>query len=90
MTPWPGALSHLGATPLKIGGTILPTESETEEGAPGTVHRIGPEGAWVCTGSGSIVVQKVQPSGKKMMSFRDYLLGHQISLPARFGGFEEQ
>jgi len=87
MTPWPGAQSHLGTTPLKIGGTILPSQGEAEQGAPGTVHRIGPEGAWVCTGSGSIVVQKVQPAGKKMMSFRDYLRGHKISLPARFGSF---
>jgi methionyl-tRNA formyltransferase len=85
MTPWPGAQTALGDTALKVGATLLLTEGNSAAGVPGTIHRIGPEGAWVCTGGGSIIVQKVQPSGRKMMSFRDYLRGNKISLPARFG-----
>ncbi|VAW48032.1 Methionyl-tRNA formyltransferase [hydrothermal vent metagenome] len=87
--PWPVAFTHFQGKPLRIGQARLILEEEIQryqggEKNSGTVLAIEKSGMVVATGSAPILIQQVQPSGKKMMSAYDFaqsrqLLGHCFS-----------
>ncbi len=86
--PWPVAFTSFKEKPLRIGQARLLSNEKgaTDQGGgktSGTVLSIDREGMVVATGSNPILIQQVQPSGKKMMSAYDFaqsrsLLGHQF------------
>ncbi len=86
--PWPVAFTHFQEKPLRVGQARLLSAEEAQayQGGGrniGTVLAIEKSGMVVATGSMPILIQQVQPSGKKMMSAYDFaqsrqLLGHRF------------
>ncbi|VAW46359.1 Methionyl-tRNA formyltransferase [hydrothermal vent metagenome] len=86
--PWPVAFTHFQDSPLRVGQARLLSAEEAQayQGGGrnfGTVLAIEKSGVVVATGSTPILIQQVQPSGKKMMSAYDFaqsrsLLGHRF------------
>ena len=59
-------------------------ENQNAELIPGTVLQFTAEGIVVATGSGGLLVQDVQPAGKKRMTAVAWLQGRPLHLGARF------
>ncbi len=90
--PWPIAFTSFQDKPLRIGQASLQSKqgrggenfiSHADSEKSGTVLAIDKSGMMVATGSQPILIQQVQPSGKKMMSAYDFaqsraLLGHRF------------
>lgn len=71
--PWPGAYTMMGGNVLKIiQARSLP--GWRGEAVPGTVVRV-PEGLAVATGEGALLLESVQPAGKRPMTCRAYACG---------------
>jgi methionyl-tRNA formyltransferase len=73
MYPWPGAYTVLKAGTLKVlHAKVLVAEPESP--VPGTVISTA-EGPAVATGDGLVLLQTVQPAGKRPMTGSDWLRG---------------
>ena len=83
LDPWPGAYSELEGHVIKIWKTR--TAEGTANAAPGTVTECGKTYIRVATGDGLIDILELQAPGKKRMRAVDFINGHGIALPARFG-----
>ena len=73
--PKPGAISEVNDTIVKLFG-VKSIESET--GEPGKVISITKEGALVGCSNGSVLIEKIQFPGKKVMTFWDAFNGRKI------------
>lgn len=74
LNPWPVSYTLLEGKVLKLWQTKKVTGFKKAE--PGTIIDVQEEGFVVATGNDtSILIQELQPSGKKKMSARDYLRG---------------
>ena len=84
MTPWPGAYTQLaGGTTLKVHGTHISCEASdvarSEGASPGLVLRADrASGLVVACGQGAIVLDVVQPEGKRRMTAPDFLAGRAV------------
>ncbi|MBE3577340.1 MAG: methionyl-tRNA formyltransferase [Limnochordales bacterium] len=90
-TPDPGAFTFLGSQRFKIwkahaATDLLPGGGEAAE--PGQVVSVHPA-LTIRTGDGLLVVDMLQPAGKRPMSAADYLRGHPLPVGARFTSFPE-
>ncbi len=80
---WPGAYTFLDGGKYKIWRTkVLPDAAGKE---PGTILRADRQGLVVAAGDRCLEITEMQAPGGKRMKARDYLLGHAIHLPGRFG-----
>lgn len=80
--PWPGAFTFWEGQLLKI------TRARVAEGAaePGRVLAYGGiAGAAVGTGEGLLVLEELQPAGRRPLPIRDFLAGRRSFLGARLG-----
>lgn len=80
---WPGAYTFLNGEKYKIWRTRM--TSETSSAAPGELLLADAKGLFAATGRGVLQVLELQAPGGKRMGAGDYLRGHAIELPARFG-----
>jgi methionyl-tRNA formyltransferase len=78
-TPKPGAWTMLDQTRVRIG-PVQPRASQLPQGA---ITDVGGH-IMVGTGSGSVVLQTVQPEGKRPMAVADWLRGARLNLPVHF------
>ncbi len=69
--PWPVSYLQLGAQQLKVWQSRV----ETGQGEPGTVVRVDKTGIAVATTDGLLVLEQLQPPGKKAMAVADFLNG---------------
>lgn len=70
-TPWPGLTARCGQLSFKI----LRASSEAGVAQPGLLAR-HPRGCSVGTNSGLLILENVQPAGKKPMDVHAFLRGH--------------
>lgn len=86
VNPVPGAHTHLNDNVVKIFRTEL-VESKGFLGVPGEILKLlRKQGEiQVATGSGSLTITELQPSGKRKMSAGDFLLGHRLKVGDKFG-----
>lgn len=70
-TPWPGVSTHTGTLTFKILSA-----SYTEGSAPPGFVAAHPRGCSVGTGEGLLVLESIQPAGKKAMDVHAFLRGH--------------
>jgi len=86
--PWPSAFSYLeGFGNIKIINTEAAYNELSYDGnnEPGTIIEIDKKkGFWVATGSGALLVKRIQASGKKEMDVSAFLLGNDIQKGLRF------
>ena len=69
--PWPVSYLQLGTQQLKVWQSRV----EAGQGEPGTVVRVDKTGIAVATTDGLLVLEQLQPPGKKAMAFADFLNG---------------
>jgi methionyl-tRNA formyltransferase len=75
-TPWPGAFTHVSGALLKVHRASV----REGKGAPGTVLFAGADGIEVACGAGSLLLEQVQPEGKRVMMARDFLAGRPLAV----------
>jgi len=81
--PWPHAYSYLDGRRLILLRTRL--DAETTDAPPGTIVDTASGSLCVATGHGErIVIERVQPEGRRPMEARDFLAGHRLQPGARF------
>lgn len=71
--PWPVSYIQLGSQQLKIWQARV--ERMNEDQAPGTILRADKKGIVIATKEGSLVLEQLQPPGKKAMAAADFLNG---------------
>jgi methionyl-tRNA formyltransferase len=76
LQPWPMAYTYLSGRRLILHEARL-SERETGGANPGVCISAATEGLTVACGDGhAIVIARLQPEGRRVMSARDYLAGH--------------
>jgi methionyl-tRNA formyltransferase len=72
--PWPGTTAKMGSRQLKI---FPPVAVGAGQGAPGQFLGESDQGLEIACGEGSLFLNEVQPEGRRRMTGRELLLGHQ-------------
>lgn len=87
LNPFPGSFTTFHQENLKIwrsrlSGSPELTEADNQKsaGVPGEVVSVAKEGIVLQTGSGRILIQEVQPAGKRAMPARDFFLGRRAQV----------
>lgn len=87
ITPVPGAWTELDGQRFKIGAVTLPAGDSLPEQAAGLAAgelNWTKKSLFVGTASGPIVIDRLQPPGKKLMNAMDWVRGSHIEPGARF------
>ena len=80
-TPWPGAFTHLPATPTPVLLKIWRAEIEpARTGAPGEILQADKAGLLIACGTGSLRVLEHQREGGRRLNTADYLAGHPLAV----------
>jgi methionyl-tRNA formyltransferase len=86
--PWPHAYSYLDGKRLILLRTHV-GDAPAEGAEPGTVIAASAEGIEVAAGSGRVVIEQLQPEGRRPMAAVDYLAGHTVVPGSRFTAGDE-
>lgn len=90
MNPWPGAYTFLGDNRIKIRETSIPENTEyNREDIPGKILAISDSGILVQTGSQPILINRLQPAGKSVMTVKDFINGNNILTGQILGGRDD-
>lgn len=73
-TPWPGAFFTLGGQTVKVQQVSV----ASGRGEPGVVLRADSTGIEVACSEGSLVLETLQPEGKKPMPAKEFLNGRKV------------
>lgn len=87
MQPWPAAFSWLeqpGRQPLRVIVLEVQPAEPTRGGAPGTVLPATGNRLVVQAGEGTVEILRLKPAGKRSMTTREFLAGHDVSPGDRF------
>ena len=79
--PVPGAWCDYHGKPLKIWAA----QAYPANGAAGSVLQADKNGIQVACGSGSLLIQTLQPAGSARMEAAAFLAGHPVAVGSRFG-----
>ena len=79
--PVPGAWCDYHGKPLKIWAA----QAYPANGAAGSVLQADKNGIQVACGSGSLLIQTIQPAGSARMEAAAFLAGHPVAVGNRFG-----
>lgn len=77
LQPWPGTITYLGETILKITDS-RPKSFRKSQRRPGTVLAVEPEGLVVACGEGSLLLTGLQVPGKRPLPVDEFLRGFEI------------
>lgn len=86
LNPYPGSFTIFHQENLKVWRSRLHSSDHPlvdpgeRVGVPGEVVRVVNEGIVLQTGSGQILLQEVQPAGKRAMPARDFFLGRRAQV----------
>jgi methionyl-tRNA formyltransferase len=80
--PWPGAHTSLNERILKIFRGEVREEKAGDEA--GRILWVGTDIIEVGTGKGSFLIREVQLEGKRRMTVRELLAGHNVTVGDRF------
>jgi len=84
--PWPVAFTTWQGKPLKIWwAEVVDVRHDAE---PGTVLNVGMDGIIVAAGKGAVVIQELQPYGKKRMTAAEFVRGRNMEPGERLGDWE--
>jgi methionyl-tRNA formyltransferase len=81
--PWPGAFSALLDKRIKVHRTRMIADAG-KLGEPGEILSADVHGIVVACGKGAIVIEELQPEGKKRMDAKAFVTGHPLPPRARF------
>jgi methionyl-tRNA formyltransferase len=78
---WPGALTYLKSKLLKIHrARVSDTKIGKATAKSGEIIGISKQGILVATPQGSLLIQELQPEGKRKMSAEEFINGYKINL----------
>lgn len=83
MNPWPCAFTKWKGSHLKIYDAKDLEERTKEE--PGTIVKIEPDGIYVSTGKGYLIIKELQLEGRKKLKAEEFLRGVRIQAGERLG-----
>ncbi|MDR3289211.1 MAG: methionyl-tRNA formyltransferase [Peptococcaceae bacterium] len=93
LNPWPGAYTRFRDETVKVWRSQLVSREEAaehpEQMKPGEIIGFHETGVLVNTGNGSLCLLEVQPTGKRRMSARDFLLGRHGKPGEVFEGWKD-
>lgn len=82
--PWPGSFTQwqrLKGQPVRmIIEQVSLASDQTAASSPGTIIQIDEIGMHVATGEGVLVIQSLQPAGKRLMDVGAFLRGHELAI----------
>ena len=78
--PFPGAVTRVRGTELKVWRAILVDEA----GQPGLILRVAPEGVVVACGTGALALAELQRAGGRRLSAGELLRGFPLAAGERF------
>lgn len=94
LAPWPAAYVTFRGRNLKIWAADVVTEEDVAEGGlmsfeelsvpPGTTAYVTKNSWFVRAGEGLLAIHSVQPDGKRQMSVREFLRGHNVAVGETF------
>jgi len=85
LSPRPGARTTRCGDLLKVISARAIKKDMGGGGIPGQVMECGHDGFRVATGEGCLLVLRVQPAGRKVMSAADYVKGYRLGREERLG-----
>ena len=88
LTPWPGTYTLLNKKRLRI--LKVQVDEGTLDDNPGKVARVTDLGIEVGTGEGRLIINELQPEGKKSMSAKSFLAGYKIERGTLFDSTPNQ
>jgi methionyl-tRNA formyltransferase len=80
LNPWPMAETQWKELNLKLLSAAVQSTGENQK-KPGEILMINKDGILVNTGLGAVLIQEIQPPGKKRMKAYDFTLGHPAFKP---------
>lgn len=83
LNSWPSAYTYFKGKTCKVWEAKA-VESEENNGI-GTVERIEKDCIYVTTGEGALAIYALQLEGKKRVTVKDFMLGHQVETGFMFG-----
>jgi methionyl-tRNA formyltransferase len=81
LDPWPGAWTEYEGQTWRIWRV----DAKPEGGQAGVVLRLDPTGILVGATEGSVLITELQAPGKRRLTAREYLAGHDIKPGVRLG-----
>ncbi|MDN4592453.1 methionyl-tRNA formyltransferase [Polycladomyces subterraneus] len=84
--PWPVAFTMWQGKPLKVWWVEV--ADVQHDSVPGTVLNVEEDGITVAAGEGAVVIQELQPSGKKRMTVAQFVRGRNMEPGERLGDRE--
>lgn len=75
-TPWPGAFCTFDGALLKVTKAAVGAGN----GAPGSVLAVTPDAIEVACAEGSLLLQSLQPEGRRAMTTREFLAGRTVTV----------
>lgn len=78
-TPWPGAFTHFEHRLLKIHRATV----RSGQGEPGVVLASTAQGIEVACGTHSLLLEELQPEGRRSMAAQEFLAGRKVSVGSR-------
>ena len=78
-TPWPGLFTTFEGKLFKVHEAA----AMLSVGAPGTLLKSGADGIEVACAEGALLMKKVQPEGKRVMTAAEFLSGRKLEAGSR-------
>lgn len=85
LSPLPGARTTRNGRLLKVLAAREAKKAPGERGIPGEVMELAKSGFLVRAGEGGVLVLRLQPEGRRVMSASDYLEGYRLRCGDRLG-----
>ena len=89
MEPWPKTYTFwhrpAGAPMRLILGPVKAVETSERSALPGTVLEAAGDRIIIAAGEGAVVLETVQPAGKRLLEVREFLRGYHVQPGERFG-----
>jgi len=82
LNPWPTAYTFFNAEKIKVWEA---SPAGQNQGAPGEILAISPDGILVGTGAGSLLLKKLQRQGARILDAHDVANGLRLSIGQKFG-----
>lgn len=83
---WPVAFTYYRGLRLKISAAKIQDRASPSAGAlPGEVVEVKPQAISVATGDKVLLIEKIQLEAGRMMTVKEFLAGHKISLGEKLG-----
>ena len=83
LQPWPGVFTYFQGKRVKLSKTRA-VDEQHGRAVPGEVIDVRPDGILAAAGTGSLLIEKVQPESGKVMDAADFAAGRQISKGSAF------